>query len=209
MTSPRILRLGPDLEASYGIGLKLIGSDANFQRGGIGGGYTLPIARDGSFRVGVGYSTRYQDGAFRDNGASISTRLVTPNLGYFRVVSESSLGRRWDERTPGFFSIGSDNGLRGFRINQFIGARVFGTQIEARSIPQSLWVLRLGGVVFYELGGAGETLGTLPLHHDAGIGFRMLLPQTSRELFRFDLAFPLDGDEAGRPKFSAGFQSEF
>ena len=203
------IRLGPDLEASYGVGLELLGSDANFQRGGLGGGYTLPIARVGSVRVGVGYSTRYQDGAFRDNGASISTRIVTPTLRYGRIVAESTLGTRWNERTPGFFTIGSDNGLRGFRINQFFGERVFGTQIEARSIPTSLWVLRLGGVAFYEVGGAADTLKDLRLHHDAGVGFRMLLPQTSRELFRFDRAFPLDGAEAGNPRFSAGFQSEF
>ena len=203
------LRLGPDLEASAGFGLKLLGSDDNFQRGGLGGGYTLPIARDGSIRVGAAYSTRYQDGEFRDNGASVSMRLVTPNLRYARVIMESTLGTRWNERRRGFFTIGSDNGLRGFGINQFFGERVFGTQIEARSIPTSLWVLRLGGVVFYEVGGAADTLKNLQLHQDAGVGFRMLLPQTSRELFRFDLAFPLDGSQAGRPKFSAGFQSEF
>ncbi|MBA3454797.1 MAG: hypothetical protein H0T42_17045, partial [Deltaproteobacteria bacterium] len=203
------LRLGPDLEVSYGIGLALLGSDDNFQRGGLGGGYTLPIARDGSVRVGFGYSTRYQDGEFRDNGASVSMRLVTPNLVYARIVMESTIGTRWNERTPGFFTIGSDNGLRGYGINQFFGERVFGTQIEARSIPTSLWVLRLGGVVFYEVGGAADTLKDLQLHQDVGVGFRMLLPQTSRELFRFDFAFPLDGPDAGRPKFSAGFQSEF
>ena len=203
------LRLGPDLEASYGVGLELLGSDANFQRGGIGGGYTLPIARDGSIRVGVAYSTRHQDGEFRDNGASIAMRLVTPTLRYARIVMESTLGTRWDERRPGFFTIGSDNGLRGYGINQFFGERVFGTQIEARSIPNSLWVLRLGAVAFYEVGGAANTLKGLQLHQDTGFGFRILLPQTSRELFRFDLAFPLDGAEAGRPKFSAGFQSEF
>jgi len=203
------LRLGPDLEASYGVGLEVLGSDQNFQRGGIGGGYTMPILRDGSIRVGGAYSTRYQNSEFVDNGASISMRLVTPTLRYGRIIMESSLGTRWNERTPGFFTIGSDNGLRGFRINQFFGQRVFGTQIEARSIPTSLWVLRLGGVAFYEVGGAADTLKDLQLHHDAGVGFRMLLPQTSRELFRFDLAFPLDGSEAGSPKFSAGFQSEF
>ncbi|MDB4964027.1 MAG: putative outer membrane protein [Myxococcales bacterium] len=203
------LRTGPDLEVSYGIGLELIGADANFQRGGLGGGYTLPWGRDGSARLGASYSTRYQDGELRDNSASVSTRIVTPNLGYVRIVAESALASRWNERRNGYFAIGSGTGLRGFNIEEFIGDRLFGTQIEARSIPTSLWVLRLGGVVFYEVGGAADTLSTLQLHHDAGVGFRMLLPQTSRELFRFDLAFPLDGAERGSPKFSAGFQSEF
>jgi hypothetical protein len=40
----------------------------------------------------------------------------------------------------------------------------------------------------------------------------MLIPQTSRELFRFDLAIPVtDGvrTRAGSPAFIAGFESAF
>lgn len=211
------LRLGPDLEASFGVGLEAFGSSTNFQRGGVGGGYTLPWGRDGSARLSAGISTRYQDGELRDNSANLATRVVSPTYWIGRLVAESTLATRWNERTPGIYTIGSDNGLRGFRINQFFGRRLFGTQIEARSVPTSLWVLRLGGVVFYEVGGAADTLRELfgaggeplRLHHDAGFGFRMLLPQTSRELFRFDFAFPLDGPTLGQPKFQAGFQSEF
>lgn len=210
-------RLGPDLEASYGVGLRAFGSTYTFQRGGVGAGYTLPWGRDGSARAAFSVTTRYQDGEFRDNAASFTTRFVSPSFGFARIVAENTLATRWNERVPGIYTIGSDNGLRGFRVNQFFGRRLFGTQIEARSIPTSLWVLRLGGVVFYEVGGAANTLRELfgtedeswRLHHDVGVGFRMLLPQTSRELFRFDFAFPLDGPTAGRPKFSAGFQSEF
>jgi len=42
-----------------------------------------------------------------------------------------------------------------------------------------------------------------------GVGLRALIPQTSRELFRFDLAFPLDGAFAGTPRFIAAFESAF
>jgi len=41
---------------------------------------------------------------------------------------------------------------------------------------------------------------------------RLLVPQTSRELFRFDLAFPLQatpGNAVLFPHFLAGFQSYF
>ncbi len=211
------LRLGPDAEVSYGIGRTFLGSTYDFHRGGIGGGYTLPVGSDGSLRGAFAVSSRYQDGELRDNVATASLRLVTPNLRYARIVAETSVSTRWNERTLGYFTIGSDNGLRGFGINQFFGQRLVSSQVEARSIPTSFWVVRLGGVVFYEVGGSQRTfkdlLGlegrSLELHHDVGVGLRGLFPQTSRELFRFDFAFPLDGDQVGTFRFSAGFQQEF
>jgi hypothetical protein len=204
------LRLGIDAEVSFGVGLRLLGSDDNFQRGGIGGGYTLPRGKDGSVRAAASYSFRVQDGEVRDNGFSLNSRVVSPSIdGYARVVAELSFATRWNERVPRFYSIGSDNGLRGFDINEFFGKRIASSQIELRSSPVPLWVLRIGGVLFYDVGGAADTLRNLTLHHDVGIGLRWLLPQTSRELFRFDLAFPLDGAERFSPRFIAGFQSEF
>jgi hypothetical protein len=61
----------------------------------------------------------------------------------------------------------------------------------------------------------------MQLHHDIGIGARMLIPQTSRQLFRFDLAFPLDTTylvgasgmvfryPAGQPRLILSFDSYF
>ena len=203
------LRLGPSLDASFGVGLKAIGSTDNFWRGGVSGAWTFPWARDGSITVASGISTRHQDGEFIDNAASVSVRVVSPTYSWARLVAESTLGTRWHDTTNSFLTIGSDNGLRGFNINEFAGQRLTGTQAEVRTIPRPLWVFRLGGVMFYDIGGAANTLSTLTLHQDVGLGLRALVPQTSRELFRFDLAFPLDGGDAGHPKFSAGFQSDF
>ena len=204
------LRVGMDAEVSFGAGFKLLGSDDNFQRGGAGAGYTLPWGKDGSARGAFSYSFRFQDEEFRDNAFAVSSRIVSPSFrGYARLVAELSVATRWNERVPRFFSIGSDNGLRGFDINEFFGKRIASTQIELRSSPVPLWVLRIGGVLFYDAGGAADTFKDLSIHHDVGIGLRSLLPQTSRELFRFDLAFPLDGPNQFVPRFIAGFQSEF
>ncbi len=203
------LRIGPDLDVTLGVGTTWLGSTRNFLRSGISGGWTIPWGRDGSARLAASYSTRYQDGQLNDNLARVSTRVVSPVFGSVRLVMETTVATRWDDRRQRFFSIGSDNGLRGYRINQFIGRRLANAQVELRTQPRALWVLRLGGVLFYDVGDAGRTVGDLSLHHDVGIGLRSLLPQTSRELFRFDLAFPLDGPDAGLPRFIAGFQSEF
>jgi hypothetical protein len=84
--------------------------------------------------------------------------------------------------------------------------------IEARSLPFPVWVLRAGGVVFYECGSAADSLALMRLYQDVGFGLRLLIPQTSRDLFRFDLAFPLVGAPgwpAGHPHLLAGFESYF
>ncbi|MEO7097640.1 MAG: hypothetical protein ABI175_30540, partial [Polyangiales bacterium] len=203
------LRIGPSLEASVGVSLEALGSTSNFQRGTLSGAWTFPWCRDGSVTLSAGVGTRHQAGEFIDNVASWSLRVVSPVYWRGRIVAESSFGARWNDKTNSLLTIGSDNGLRGFSINEFAGQRLSGTQVEVRSLPYALWVFRLGGVLFYDVGGAADTFGALALHHDAGIGLRSLVLQTSRELFRFDLAFPLDGDSAGHPKFIAGFRSEF
>jgi hypothetical protein len=203
------LRTGPTFEASVGVSLKALGSDNTFWRGAVSGGWVFPWCREGSVSVSAGVATRHQDGEFIDNAASGSVSVVTPVYRYGRIVAESSIGTRWNDTQNAFLTIGSDNGLRGFRINEFAGERLTGTQIEFRTLPKAIWVFRVGGVLFYDLGGAAASFQTMQLHHDIGIGLRSLIPQTSRELFRFDLAFPLDGDQRFHPKFIAGFRSEF
>lgn len=203
------LRIGPSFDASFGVGLKVLGSDANFWRAAASGAWTFSWCPDGSVTLSTSVSTRREGGQSIDNTASGNLRVVSPTFKVARLVAESTIGTRWHDTANSFLTIGSDNGLRGFNINQFAGQRLSGTQVEIRTIPTAIWVFRVGGVLFYDVGGAANTFDSLELHHDAGFGLRTLVPQTSRELFRFDLAFPLDGAEAGHPKFIAGFQSEF
>ncbi|HEY4175866.1 MAG TPA: hypothetical protein VGM90_03505 [Kofleriaceae bacterium] len=203
------LRSGASFDVSYGLGLEAWGSTSNFQRGGISAGYTLGFAQDASATISASYATRYQTSEFRDNTASSNVRIVTPSIGgYGRFVAEASVATRWNDRVTRFYFIGSDNGLRGYDINEFFGKRLASTQLEYRTTPIPIWVFRAGGVVFGEAGAAADTVGQLRIRPDAGFGVRALVPQTSRELFRFDLAFPLDG-RSPTPHFIAGFQSDF
>src|SRR6185295_5691194 len=64
------VRFGPDLDVSYGVGLKALGGDSDFQRGTLSTGLTLPWCRDGFARASASVSTRRQDGAWIDNTAS-------------------------------------------------------------------------------------------------------------------------------------------
>ena len=113
------------------------------------------------------------------------------------MAPATKYGGKIVECQPGTIATASglagSTGLRGFAINEFTGQRFYDLQVEARSLPTSLWVLRLGGVAFYDLGGASRSLNELELHQDAGVGLRMLIPQASAQLWMFDFAVPFDG----------------
>ena len=204
------LRTGPDLDISLGFGLESLGSDHNFQRLNSTAGWTIPVTRDGFVRVSTGLAGRYQQGGTIDNTATWAVRAAAPPVaGLVRFMMQSSLSTRWNNTQNQFFAIGSDTGLRGYSINEFIGQRFFDLQTEARTLPASLWVLRLGGVVFYDLGGAADSLAQLELHQDAGVGLRILIPQVSAQLWKFDFAVPFGGANAGHVRFLGGFGSEF
>jgi hypothetical protein len=204
------LRTGPDLDVSLGFGLTPLGSDHNFQRLSSSVGWTVPLARDAFVRAAAGLGVRYQDGGTIDDTATVLVRGATPPIGdVVRLLAHAQLSTRWNDTQNATYAIGSDSGLRGFNINEFSGVRVFNLQAEARTMPYPIWVLRVGAVAFYDLGGAADTLSTMALHQDVGLGLRMLIPQTSAQLLKFDFAVPLDGASRGTLRFLAGFGSEF
>ncbi len=214
------LRLGPDASIGLQQSIELLGSDANFTRPSFTAGWTFPWGADGFVRLSAGGQIRIQSksssGASTptiDNTATAQIRAATPTLGHFRLIGQAHSETRWNETNNGFYTLGSESGLRGYDIAQFLGDRRIVGQIEARSVPVPFWVLRLGAVAFYEVGGAAASFKTMELHQDIGVGFRMLIPQTARDLFRFDFAKPLDGQHScplpGNICFIAGFDSYF
>jgi hypothetical protein len=205
-------RLGADLDVSYAVGLEALGSDNNFQSASWSLGWAFPWCRDGAVRPAVGMSGRRQGGEFIDNTASGTVRAISPTYKWARLVALASVATRWNDTQNRDLTLGGDPNLRGYVIGEFRGQRLALAQVELRSVPRPIWVLRVGGVLFYDVGGAADTFDELRLHQDVGFGIRMLIPQTARDLFRFDLAFPLDTTNqtrAGRPRFIAGFQSAF
>lgn len=206
------IRFGPNASVTITQSSKTLGSTFRFTRPSATVGWTIPWGDDGFARVSAGGQIRYQEGRTLDNTATAQVRAATPTLAFLRLIAQVHFETRWNDESNNYYTIGSDNGLRGYRIDQFRGDRRFAAQLEVRSVPYSVWVVRLGGVLFYDGGGAASSFGTMQYAHDVGFGARMLIPQSSRELFRFDLAFPLSnapGTLAGHPRFIAGFDSYF
>ena len=206
-------RLGPALDLTFGVGRRELGSTYDFSRASAGASWGFPWCRDGLWRVSAGIGLRHLGGEFIDNTASGTLRLVSPTYWFARVVAQATVATRWNDTQNAFFTIGSDDGLRGFAVDEYNGQRLARGNVELRTLPRALWMFRYGGVLFYDVGGAADRVSEIRINQDVGLGLRVLVPQTSRELFRFDLAFPLNdgpgGTRAGIPRFIAGFQSEF
>jgi hypothetical protein len=213
-------RLGPRAEVTLGAGLKVLGSDANFGRATVAGGVTAAWGGGGLATIGGSFSTRLESADFVDRVASISGRLVSPNLGAGRVVSELRVAGIFKDASNTRLSLGGDSGLRGYPSGSFLrGDRRIVLQNEFRTRSVKLFLgSRWGLLLFHDLGGADDLVDDVRIFQDVGIGIRALGPQLSPEVFRFDLAFPLTAwtDSLGRehailwpPRFIAGYRQAF
>jgi hypothetical protein len=205
------VRLGPELEATVGLAREELFSEPNFVRLSGSAGYTGAWAGDGLWLARTAATTRLEGGEAIDNIVEARLRLVTPSFELGRLVSEAKVAGLFRDRQNEFYTLGGDNGLRGFRIGAFVGDRRVLWQTELRTRPVPILFTRWGLVAFHDVGGTADRFENLELHHDAGLGIRMLVPQLNPELFRFDFALALDAGipAAERFRFSAGYEQSF
>lgn len=202
-------RMGASAEATVGLALGAFGSSSDFVRLSGSAAYVGRILHDGLWSARLAGTTRIEDGDPIDNVVELRLRLVSPSFWIGRVVTQLTLSGLFRDSQNLFYTLGGDNGLRGYAIAEFEGDRRALYQIEYRTRPLPVWFMRWGAVVFYDLGGAAQTADDLVFFHDIGLGLRGLIPQTNPDVFRFDLAFPLDPGRAGEVRFVAGFEQSF
>ena len=210
-------RLGPRAEVTLGAGLKVLGSDVNFGRATVAGGWTQAWGGGGLATIAGSFSTRLEGGDFVDRIASLSGRVVSPDLGIGRFVGELRGSGIFRDQSNSFFVLGGDNGLRGYPVGFLAGDRRLVAQAEFRTQSVKLFLgSRWGALAFYDAGGADQLARDVQLYQNVGIGIRALGPQLSPEVFRFDFAFPLTpytvrGVEYGiwPPRFIAGYRQAF
>lgn len=212
------LRLGPRAQVTVGAGLEVLGSDVNFGTASIEGGWTLPWAGDGLATLSASFSTRLQDGRLIDRVPAVGARIVTPPVGIGRLVSEARVVGLYRDEANREVVLGGDGGLRGYPVGFQDGDRSWITQHEYRTRSVRLFLgSRWGLLAFYDAGAAADRVRDLETFHDIGIGIRALGAQLSPDVFRFDLALPLDSyvDQNGNrrpafaPRFSAGYRQAF
>jgi hypothetical protein len=109
-----------------------------------------------------------------------------------------------------FFADGL-TGLRGYRAHAFAGDRAIVINIEERLYlgREILQLASPGIVAFADCGNAtnGGFTSLMHLKSDIGIGLRLGLPRTPKNLLRVDLAYALNRDPLGRKGWLVAFSS--
>lgn len=120
------------------------------------------------------------------------TRVVSPSLGPGRVHLDAVVYDRYrNYLNLAPFALGGDTRLRGYPYGFFQGDKAVAMNSEFRSVPIELFGVHVGGVAFYDVGHAADTLQELSLKQSVGAGVRFLFPQFDRTVLRVDYGLAL------------------
>ncbi|RMH38474.1 MAG: hypothetical protein D6689_19545 [Deltaproteobacteria bacterium] len=205
------LQLGPDLAAEIAVGLRPIGSDRGFVRIGASAGWTERLGADGYARARASVAQRRTASGVVDRDYRAAAEVITPSAWRrVRAVLRADARAIRDSTRGEFLAAGGDTGLRGYPVAAFEGDTRAVVTVELRTLHWRLGFARVGGTVFWDAGGAAtrpDRVTAFPVHHDVGIGARIVAPQTGPDALRIDWAVPLDGGLPGR--LSLGFGEVF
>jgi hypothetical protein len=192
-------QLGPTATLRLAVARTELGSDKSFLVPSASAGYTL-AAGGGLFKLSGSISARIQDGSAVDQSTSLAATAISPIVaGGFRVLGAFNLDWLSNEQNNQFYTLGGDNGLRGYAVGQLSGlARALG-HVELRTLPLSVAFVRIGAAGFWDFGSCAPSVGELSMVHDVGIGLRLLVPQSDQLVIRLDWAVALEGRSAGFP----------
>jgi hypothetical protein len=204
--------LGRQYSIEAGVSPHALGADrtTSYARIAAGDGKWLG---DGFVMPAVALSSR-MDGGLKNTIATTSVLFVRrggnasyPTAFFSRVAFNS--GWRMDAEQQ-FFADGL-NGLRGYRAHAFAGDRSLVINIEERLyLGHEILQLASPGIVAFADAGNATNGGFSTLMHvksDIGIGLRMGLPRTPKNLLRVDLAYALNRDPLGRKGWLIAFSS--
>ncbi|MCU1348159.1 MAG: hypothetical protein JWO56_1189, partial [Acidobacteria bacterium] len=118
------------------------------------------------------------------------------------LVGRVALTNGWNtDREVQFFADGL-TGLRGYRAHAFAGTKAVVMNVEQRFYlgRELLQLISPGVVVFADAGNAtNDSFGKLfRLKTDVGVGIRIGLPRTPKNLLRLDFAYALNRDSRGK-----------
>ncbi len=210
------VRLGPEVFVDLRLPLEAFGSSESLLD--LGGSLVWREAwlGDGLVELAGGVRSRLwlgdgagdaQRGDWFDVRALTRVRGATPSLGFGRVVLRADWLVQRAQLTPGLVTLGGHNGLRGYPSQSLFdfGADRLRGNVEYRTPPWVLSFLHFGAVAFFDAGALYDDLGDAYLHHSAGLGLRMVVPQASGFAYRLDFGVPTDGSRGFTVQF--GFET--
>ncbi len=175
--------------------------------------------------AGASYSFALGDGLLRPYAASsyeaasttaqsdgqieAGIHVMTPQLGFGRLVYDGGVINRYRDYLNKSFALGGESRLRGYPTQGFIGKDVVASNLELRTRSIEILTAQLGLALFYDVGDAFDGFDHLRLRHGAGVGLRALFPQLDRYVLRADVGFPLESRAGGRPDLVITFRQAF
>jgi hypothetical protein len=201
-----VLRVYPALE-SVGSSRDMLGLSARAS-------YARPVGT-GYVKVSGGHSVELSNIERTDAAVSFGARFTSPRLPYGRFVFDAYYVRRYHNYYNTYYTLDNATRLRGYTANALVNNDLFGTGIasynlEFRTRPLQIFSTLLGGVLFHDVGDAFYELEDIKLKQSVGVGIRFLAPQLDRDVFRFDVGFPLEnGDPQAGITVNAAFGQAF
>jgi hypothetical protein len=159
----------------------------------------------GSF-AGVAYTATASDGLVRAvldhrleyelEGRHVATvagrlRLASPRFPLGRFVADGLVLSRYQNYLNRRASVGGDTRLRGYAASEFSGTDALLANAELRTRGIDVLSVQVGLAAFYDVGHIADSLAALDARHSLGLGFRFLIPQLDRVVFRVDWGVPL------------------
>ena len=190
-------RLGHELYVRLFPSVAALSSTRNVLGLYAGAQYTWALG-DGIIRFGVESTTEYQpgeaDGAregLTDAAVRATGRIVTPSLGFGRLVADGLVYNRYRNHLNAITYLGGESRLRGYPTRYFYGKDVVAYNFELRSHPVELLSCQIAATAFYDVGDAFDGMSQMRLKSSVGAGLRALFPQLDRAVLRVDVGFPM------------------
>ncbi|MEO7091923.1 MAG: hypothetical protein ABI175_01655, partial [Polyangiales bacterium] len=184
-------RLGHDLSLKLYPVSTALGSTRTFMGVGTGVQYTVPLG-DGLARAGVETIIEAQKDEVADLVFESRERVVTPRLGFGRLVFDGQQVLRPRNHLNRLSTLGGEGRLRGYPTSYLRDRNLVAYSLEFRTAPVEILSCQLGMAFFWDTGDAFDGASELSLKHSGGLGLRMLFPQLDRYVLRFDVGFPVN-----------------
>jgi hypothetical protein len=208
---PEEKRVGPYLDLRLEPVREEFGSSRNYLGMTATGGALIDLFQDGYVSLETSVSTRRTTNNWLDNRLTARLDLTTPDaFQAVRFVGRSQFEWLTADTQNRLLLAGGRSGLRGYPIGAFAGDTRFLNNLELRTLPLDVWVTKLGGVLFWDAGGAGGSPDRMLLRQNVGLGLRVLIPQANTVPLRVDWALPIgDGVRTLPGRLSVGFGQVF
>ncbi|HEX9501646.1 MAG TPA: BamA/TamA family outer membrane protein [Thermoanaerobaculia bacterium] len=190
-----------------------LGVDSTTEFIHVRGGTGLRLGENAFIMPSFGVSTRLASGI--QNMIGTAKMLYVNRQGGdaypFTTVGHVALNSGWRMDPELQFFADGLGGLRGYRAHTLSGSRSIVVNLEERLYlgREMLQLASPGVVAFIDAGNAtdGGFTSLMRLKSDVGVGIRIGLPRTPKNLLRIDFAYALNRDPRGRRGMLVSFSS--